>query len=321
MDNAQNIANTAYNMDGYYDRNLLQEAVPEFNYMRFANVRDLPTGNTDILKLRRYNLLGDITTPLVEGVTPAGSKMTYDTLQVQVKQYGDYILVTDWVDWTHEDAILTEIVQKQGSQAGSSLDSLMGTVLINGTNVLFSGVAVERSQVTAKWTSAMAREGVRILKNQLAKPMTSMVSPSQNYGTKSISPAYIGFIHPDTTKELKLLAQTDNAVTLVKDYARPDLALPNEVCAIDEIRMIESTKAKIAVGEGDGGKDVYLDVIVSKDSYFATRISGKALQNIRKPFGAGDDPLNQRGTSGWKSTFVGGRTQEGHVLRVEHSNV
>lgn len=320
MDN--NVANIAYNLNGYYDRNLLEASLPKFNYLRFAQYKDIPTNNTDTIKFRRYLLLSDATTPLIEGITPQGSRFQYETLSAQVKQYGDFVLITEWVDWTHEDAVLTEIAKKQGSQAGSSLDSLMGDTLVSGTNVYYAAGVANRGLVNTKLTSGDAREGTRILKNQEAQHITDMIMPSDGYATRAIHASYILFIHPDTTKELKAAALTDNSITLVKDYARPEQALENEVCSIDEFRCLESTKAKKVVGAGAGGKDVYLSVAVAADSYGATRVSGKALQNIRHPFGSAgsSDALNQRGTSGWKATFVGLRLQEAHILRFEHTN-
>lgn len=316
MDN--NTAQIQYNLNFYYDRNLLQRALPNLNYMRFAQIKDIPTNNTDSIKLRRYLALALATTPLVEGITPSGSKLTYELVTAQLKEYGDYVLITEWVDWTVEDAVLTEIGKIQGEQAGQTLDALMGAVLAAGTNVLYAGTNVARSTIskTDKVTEALFKNATQILKNQKAKTITEMVEPTQNYGTKSVYPAYICFWHPDTTRD----AKDDSGFIKVKDYANPAAALPNEVGSFDEERCLESTQAVIFAAAGNGGANVYASVIVGMNSYGASRLAGHALENIRHPFGSSgaSDALNQRGTSGWKATFVGLRLYEAHILRVEH---
>lgn len=317
MDN--NVANIAYNLNVYYDRNLLQPALPMLNYLKFAQIKDIPTNNTDTIKFRRYLAFNLATTPLIEGVTPIGSKLTYEVLTAQVKQYGDYVLITEWVDWTVEDAVLTEIGKRQGEQAGQSIDSLMGASLAAGTNVLYAGSNVARNTIAAtdKFTETLAKNASLILKNQKAKYITQIINPTDAYNTTPVPQAYILFVHPYTTRDLK----DDSGFHKVKDYPNPALAMPNEVGYIDEFRVLESQQAVTFPLAGAGAAvNVYASIAVSQDSYGASRIAGKALMSIRHPFGSSGaaDALDQRGTSGWKITFVGLRLYEAHILRIEH---
>ena len=41
------------------------------------------------------------------------------------------------------------------------------------------------------------------------------------------------------------------------------------------------------------------------------------IENIRKPFGAGDDPLNQRATTGWKAWFTAKILNDAFLVRIE----
>jgi len=50
-------------------------------------------------------------TPLLEGVTPAGLKLDFKDYVVQLNQYGDFIQISDVVEDTHEDPILSEATQ------------------------------------------------------------------------------------------------------------------------------------------------------------------------------------------------------------------
>jgi len=316
MDNTT--AQIAYNLNAYYDRNLLMRALPNLNYMRFAQMRDIPNNNTDTIKLRRYLAMALATDPLIEGITPQGQQLQYEVITTQVKQYGAYTVVTEWVDWTVEDSVLTELAKIQGEQAGQTLDALMGAYLAAGTNVLYAGSNVARGTITAsdKVTGSLFKNATQILKNQKAQKITEMVEPSQGYGTKSVYPSFIGFAHTDTIRD----AKDDPEFIKVKDYANPAAALPNEAGSFDEERLLESTQAVIFAGEGAAGANVYATVIVGANSYGCSRIAGKSMENIRKPFGSGGttDALNQRGTTGWKASWGGLRLYEAHILRVEH---
>ena len=62
--------------------------------------------------------------------------------------------------------------------------------------------------------------------------------------------------------------------------------------------------------------DVHNTIILGRDAYGIIQLQG--VQNIIKGFGSGNDPLNQRATSGWKCYFTAAILQELAVLRIEH---
>ena len=70
---------------------------------------------------------------------------------------------------------------------------------------------------------------------------------------------------------------------------------------------------------GAKGRNVYSTVIVGADAYGTTELTGGGLQHIVKPLGSAGaaDPLNQRGTVGWKATKVAERLVEAYMIRVE----
>lgn len=77
---------------------------------------------------------------------------------------------------------------------------------------------------------------------------------------------------------------------------------------------------KVYPGEaGAKGRDVYSTIILGADAYGTTELTGGGLQHIVKPLGSAGsaDPLNQRGTVGWKATKVAERLVEAYMIRVE----
>jgi N4-gp56 family major capsid protein len=86
-------------------------------------------------------------------------------------------------------------------------------------------------------------------------------------------------------------------------------------------RIVETTKAKVATGEGEAGIDVHLSLALGENYYGVTRISGHAMETIHKPLGSAgtEDPLNQRQSQGWKATFTAVRLNENFAARLEHA--
>jgi len=307
-----------YAVNNFYDRLLLERAVPTFIQNRFADVRDIPQGNTNIIKFRRYTNLTAATTPLVQGVTPAGSQLSITDLTATVQQYGDYVTLTDFLEMTTLDPVLNETANLQGDQVGDTLDQLTRDVITAGTNVFYASTATARNQVTAamKFTITEAKNVVKILKENKAKRITEMVDPSTGIATQGIMPAFIAFVHPDTTRDLK----DDTSFKQISSYSRPEQIMPDEVGSIDEIRCIESTNCKIFTGAGASSINVYATMIIAKHAYAITRISGEALHMIIKPLGSAGtaDALDQRATMGWKATHVAVRLNESWMVRLEH---
>ncbi|HNS90907.1 MAG TPA: N4-gp56 family major capsid protein [Deltaproteobacteria bacterium] len=74
----------------FYDRELLANARAKLFHEKFAQTRNLPSKSGDTIKFRRYGTLTTATTPLTEGVTPAGQKLSKTDLLAKVSQYGSH---------------------------------------------------------------------------------------------------------------------------------------------------------------------------------------------------------------------------------------
>lgn len=308
-----------YAINNFYDRVLLERAVAAFIHTRFGQVRDIPEGNTNVIKFRRYNNLTAQLTPLNEGVTPGGSVLSASDITATVKQYGDYVTLTDYVQMTTLDPILTETAEILGDEAGDTIDQLTRDVITAGTSVFYAASRTSRATIasTDKVATTDFLSIVRTLKNNKAKRIMEMIDATPGIGTLPVMPAYIAFVHPDTTYDLKQLI----GFLKISQYPSSTPILPDEVGSYDEIRFIESTNCKIFTGAGSGGINVYATMVLAQNAYGISRISGDALENIVKPLGSGGtaDPLNQRATSGWKATFAAVRLNEIFMERYEHA--
>ena len=304
----------------FYDRTLLYRATPFLVHTKFAQVRDIPrNGGTNTIKFRRYGNLTAATTALSEGVTPAGSALSITDITASVAQYGDYVTVTDVVDYESKDPVLVEAAQILGDQAGDTLDQLTRDVLAAGTTVQYADGVAARVNVasTGKMDYDEVRKAVRTLKNNKARKITRMINASTGVATEPVDAAFIGLCHPNTTYDLKAITQ----FVPVEKYSSTMSVMQGEVGKVDEVRFIESTNCKVFAGAGDSSIDVYATLVLGMDAYGITRISGEAMRNIIKPLGSAgaNDPLEQRATSGWKATFVAKILNDDFMVRIEHA--
>lgn len=310
-------------VSAFYNRTLLDRAVALFLHTMFAQVKDIPrNAGTNVIKFRRYGNLTAATTALTEGVTPAGSSLSVTDISATVAQYGDFVTVSDVVDYSSQDAVLMEAAEILGDQAGDTLDQLARDVIAAGTSASYSGTSnTQTSHVAAGDVIDLndIKDAVKTLKNNNAKRITRMVNPSTGYSTEPVDAAYVGIVHPNITYTLKTLT----GWTPVEKYGSQTKLMPGEVGKIEEVRFVETTNAKVKTGQGTGSIDVYCTIILGQNAYGTSRISGEAMKNIIKPLGSAGsaDPLDQRATSGWKATFVAKILNDNFLTRIESAQV
>ena len=310
------------NVNSFYDRDLLLRAQPLLLHNRWAMVKDIPMGNSDVIKFRRYSNLPAATTPLVEGVTPAGSQLSKTDISATVQYYGDYVVLTDKLTMETEDPIRLETNEILADQAGDTLDQLCRDVMVAGTNVIYAGTGnVARADVAAGDVIALGniQTAVETLKTNKTRFVTSFVDPTTGYNTSPLPPTFIGICHTNITKTIR--AMTD--FVKVEKYSNPTVRMEGEFGSLENVRFMETVNAKVFTGAGTSNIDVYATLIMGKYAYGTTRIAGAALQNIVKERGSAGtaDPLNQRETSGWKATFVAKILNDDFIVRIEHARV
>jgi N4-gp56 family major capsid protein len=316
-------------IQAYYDRNLLERAVPADVHGRFGQVRPIKMRSGNQIKFRRYEALPLATTALTEGATPAGKDLTVTDVTATLAQYGDFVTVTDMVDMTNQDPVLTEAGTVLGEQGGTTVDAVRRDVLVAGTNVIYSN-GTTRAGLKAPLDHIALRTAIRALNRQNAKFVRDMVSATNGVGTQPIRAAYIGLVHPDTEAVLEAIT----GYIPVSSYSSAMKAEDDEVGAYRNIRFFRSTNCKVwpnvglAVGTdgqistGGVNNDVYATLIIGANAYGVCPLAGQAMQNIVKPLGSSGtaDPLNQRATSGWKATTTTKILNDAWMIRLEHTN-
>ena len=322
----ETIATVPHAINNYYDRVLLERALPRLLHVRYAQVRDIPKNMTNVIKFRKYSSLTAATTALTESVTPVGSSLTITDITATVRQYGDFLSFSDFLQVTTLDPILIESAEILGEQAGDTLDILCRDVVSAGTAVQYSDVASPQTNAARLSVAALdvisvvdLNKAIRDLKLENAKKITEMVSPNVGYATSPVDACFIGIVHPNISYTLTTLT----GFTPIEDYASKANVMPGEIGKYKEIRFVETTNAKVFTAGGAGAIDIYATLILGRDAYGVTRIAGESLKNIVKPLGSSGtaDPLDQRSTSGWKASFVARILQQLFMIRIESAMV
>jgi len=295
-------------MKVYYSTYLIRLAEPLLVHDQFAQKHPIPKNGGKTIAFRKYDSLPKALTPLTEGVTPDGQKLTMDEITATVAQYGGFVELSDMLLLTAIDNNLMEATRLIAEQASKTLDTITREVLNGGTNVLYAeGQVSSRAALVGGQESGNhyltidgVRKAVRFLKVMNAR---------------RINGDFAGIIHPDVAYDL----MSDPKWVNVKTYSDPSGIYNGEIGKIEGVRFVETSEAKVFTGAGANGRDVYSTLILGADAYGVTEITGGGLQHIVKQLGSGgtSDPLNQRATVGWKATKVAERLVEQYMVRIE----
>lgn len=314
MATTQTVAEVPSAVNNFYVRTMLKAARPLLVHTRWAQVKDIPRNSSEAIRFRRYTLLSAATTALTEGTTPSGSTLTVTNVTSTVLQYGDFIQLSDYLQFTTLDPLITELSDMLGQQAGNTLDQLCRNVINAGTTVQYASSATSRATVTAAMTISRdeVREAVRTLQNNNAEKLTSMVNPDTGFNTSPLNACYVAISSPSTLYDLK------NATGFipVEQYANKSNVMDGEAGAMDDVRFVVTTNASTFAST----VTVHATLVLAKNYYAISRVSGEAMKMITKPLGSAGsaDPLDQRSTIGWKASFITTRLNENFCVRIEH---
>lgn len=328
---------------------MLERALPYLHLEKFGQTYPLPTNSTQTAKFRRYFLSGatgsagpDSTassnfyiplalTPLVEGVTPAGSELANADYTVTLQQYGDFMTITDVIQDTHTDPVLAQTTAILGEQAASTVETLRFNVLKAGTNVFYANKVAGRSSIVAPISLADQRRVTTGLNRQNAKKITSVVASNTDFNTKSVEAAYMAVCHPDLESDIRNMT----GFVPVSSYGPHTSPFEGEIGSVEQVRYLTSTimtpfgHAGAVVGSWTGtgsgrsdnstNLDVYPILYFGRDAYGIVPLKGHSSMTpmVVNPKPAAGDPLAQRGTIGWKLWTATVILQDAYMARLE----
>ena len=292
----------------FYERALLERLLPQLNFYKDATKKKLPKNQGRTINFRRFNSLTAPNASLTEGVTPDGNDLNITTITATVAQEGDWVSISDLIQMTGIDPVITETSELLGEEAGLVVDKRIQTAISNGTNVFYAGNAQTRagleSATTKYLTATDIKKLVRKLKNANAKRFAD------------------GFYHMQIDPDIAYDLMADTAWVDVSKYAKPEQMVKGELGKMHGMKFFESTNLNVVDSSTGANKiDVHIAYAYGKDAYACVDLEGGAgkPEIIVKPNGSAGsaDPLDQRASAGWKNCFTAVITQPLALVRVE----
>lgn len=301
-------------MKTFYEKRLLDQAEPLLVHNQFGDKYPIPAGSGKKIEFRKYSALPKALTALTEGVTPAGNSLNVTTVEGTVKQYGDWIQLSDMLQMTAIDNNVVQATKLLSSQAGRTLDTVTREVLAGGTNVIYAPKVVDGAETEVLSRSTLTPECV-------LTPFVVMRAAAtlEAMNTPKIDGSYVLIIHPYCRETLQ---ESPGWVDVVK-YKEGNNTFSGEIGKIGDVRVVTTSEAKIIndstcpVVESTTYYSVFTSLLLGANAYGVTMLENGGLQHIVKQLGYGEDPLNQRSSCGWKATSVAVRLCEEYMVRIE----
>lgn len=301
-------------MKTFYEKRLLDQAEPLLVHNQFGDKYPIPANNGKKIEFRKYSALPKALTALTEGVTPAGNSLTVTTVEGTVKQYGDWIQLSDMLQMTAIDNNVVQATKLLSSQAGRTLDTVTREVLAGGTNVIYAPKVVDGAETEVLSRSTLTPECV-------LTPFVVMRAAAtlEAMNTPKIDGSYVLIIHPYCRETLQ---ESPGWVDVVK-YKEGNNTFSGEIGKIGDVRVVTTSEAKVIndstcpVVEDTTYYSVFTSLLLGANAYGVTMLENGGLQHIVKQLGYGEDPLNQRSSCGWKATSAAVRLCEEYMVRIE----
>lgn len=225
-------------MKTYYSDYMIDAAVPLLVHDQWAQKHPIPKNGGKIIEFRKYSPLAKALTALTEGVTPAGNSLSMSVINATIKQYGDFIELSDLLLLTAIDNNLVMASKLLGNQSGETLDTVSREVMNGGTNVQYGDADVVSRYLLVGGESTgnhyldvnTIRRAVRTMKKNKAK---------------KINGDYVAIINQDAAYDL----MGDSKWEDFHKYAEPSELYSGEIGRIHGVRFVETTEAKIFYAE------------------------------------------------------------------------
>jgi N4-gp56 family major capsid protein len=297
----------------FYERNLLFRARQAQTFYKFGMKTQLRENSGNSVSWRRFNALNLSTTPLSEGVTPSGTSLSVSEITATVQEYGNYVSITDALDLMAIDKVMTEATDVLGQNAGESIEMVIRNVIQTGTNVMYATGATRSSQGSAN----------PLTLNLLRKALINLdVNNAKRFDGDGVSEqvgsgGYVAFVHPNVVFDIY---NDTEMKSVLQQNSNNDSFWTGYIGSIYGVKLYQTTLAPVFTGAGTAGANVYGTILVAQNAFGVVDVAGRGkYELIIKPLGSAgaDDPLDQRGSIGWKGWQAPVILNNNFMVRIE----
>jgi N4-gp56 family major capsid protein len=294
----------------FYQRTLLKELKDSVVLLPYAKLAKVPKNEGETTSWRVFKQPALTKTPLTEGVTPADVDITIDKIVATVGQYGTWTKISDQLEETGIDPVVTEVTEMFGEHAGLTLDSIAMDTVGAGVNVAYGGGKTSRSSVAKGdiFTYAMLNKITEYFKRQNVKKIKM---PNGKMG-------YVALTPPEIMTTIKNWTEWKDA----NKYTDPKMIKQGIVGELDGVYFQDANTTLVHTGAGASTIDVYDVVFIGAEAFGTPDVAGKKKPQIivkSKESGGTSNPMELFSTVAWKSLFTAKRLREEAIHRVEAS--
>lgn len=286
-------------VNAYFNKLLLVRNKPKLVHGLFADREKLPGGNGKTVVWRRFAQLATATTEILEGITPPGKYLSKQDIRATVAQYGDFIHITDVLEFTCENRILNVGVSELNDQMFRTEDELIRNVIVSTA----SSLTASNGPVTATSLNETDIDTISgTLQDNDSSPVTPLIKASVGQGTSPVLPSFWAIMNTALNADLKGVTGYMNT----SEYANQGTVLESERGSVNEVRFLSSS---VAHKEGSATEafpssagTYYYIPIIAKHAYGIVSLekaNAKLIMHSRGSAGSAD-PMDQRQTAAWK---------------------
>lgn len=316
-----------------YEKRLLARALPKLLYGRWA---DRPTlKRNGVWSARKYNAVSANTTALVEGSTPAeSSAISYTTVTITPTFYGAYLIWTDIMPLEVYDEEISLATGFLGETAGLSADTIMRDNIVANATIDYSGDQAGRTTLASPVHDISFTDLIKnlaALENEGAQPADGdcfpVICSPHTWATLMLDPIFVSmFVQEPGNTAIRtgymgrLLNMRFYVTSNAKEYTDGGLG-----STVDVYTATIIGRGSIAALGLAGYPDVDMN-----ESASDADLSGQQIDPVRRPVeiiakqpgSAGSlDPLNQRGSIGYKFVLTPKVVNSSWIRVLEHTTV
>ena len=312
----------------HYDKDLIEHAEAKVYYYQFAEKRPIPknAGKTIEFTVTRAIPTGG---KISEGATPTQKSLSADKITLTLHQLGDWVSVSDYVDFTAITPMVGNAIKKFRDQAPRTIDKFIQISLyvvadsakrtaIAGVlyNTYNTSVAAGVDDAPLMFTGQASYDGFPIYMDKSRQSgvfdMHSVARTSLSVKTirkavlelrnRSIEPMadgnYMAITHPGAIESLR----ADTTWKAWHQYTSPELMAKGEVGQVEGVRFVASPEASRFALTGSSmyasSTALYTTLIFGKGAYGVTELGGLSYHVVDNA--DSNNPLAMWRTIGWK---------------------
>ncbi len=279
---------------------MLRHAAPIQVLGNFGSQKTQPLRKTDTVVFRRvqpFNATAvetpDITVSKFvtsEGVTPTPNTIAYTDVTVSLVQYAVLFKFSSKVELMYEDDIPGDMSKITGETMAEVAELVCYGQIKAGTSVTLANGST-RGGLTARISLNKLRQCARTLETNRAMRVTTKVAPGPDFGTTSVEPTFLVFIHTDVESDVRELT----GFARIEDYGsavKPVHA--REIGKCEQFRFVTSplfapylaaggtpgTTGMLDSTESTTALDVYPCIVCAEDAWGHISLKGHNYSGV-----------------------------------------